>query len=60
MVQTRLTAKKTTGGKAAPGQLARKAARDTRAPRYKYHAQTDVRKPRAHKSIAEEERTLRG
>ena len=40
MARTRQTAKKSTGGRAPPGQLARRAARATKSPRYSWHAQT--------------------
>ena len=40
MAKTKQTAKKSTGGRAPPGQLGRKAARATKSPRYSWHAQT--------------------
>ena len=39
MARTRQKAKESTGGRASPGQLARRAARDTKSPRYFWHAQ---------------------
>ena len=40
MARTRQTAKKSTVGRAPPGQFARRAARATKSPRYSWHAQT--------------------
>ena len=40
MARTRQTAMNSTGGREPPGQLARRAVRATKSPRYSWHAQT--------------------